>query len=82
MALQFGKCALMVYQSANSKNKEGGFTFYRGKGGVGKGCDNQGVHWRNLGVQSMEASHQLGYSTLIGWTVVGREVFSFCWIVK
>ena len=43
--------------------------FYRGKGGGGRDCNKQRLHWRKLGVQSVETSHWLGCCP------AGREIF-------
>ena len=51
--------------------------FYRGKGGIGRGCNKHTVHWRKQEVQSIEASHWLGCC----WGEE-RNHPSSCWIVK
>ena len=53
---------------------------YGEKGGVERGCNNQGDHWKKLEVQSMEASYLLGL--LADWIVSGREFYFSCWTAE
>ena len=39
---------------ARLENNGEEYSFYRGKGGVGKACYEQKVHWSKLGVRNVE----------------------------
>lgn len=69
--------------SASPENKEKEFAFIEGKGVFWKGCNNQNVHWRKLGVQSMDSQTMNNRSlvellqSLIDWAVLSQRVFFF-----
>lgn len=49
-------------------------SFYGEERVVGRGCNNQKVHWRKPEVQNMEVSHWLSWGSLIGWAFTGMGV--------
>ena len=55
--------------------------FYRGEGGVERGCSKQSVRWRKLGVRSVVAFHWLNCDGLsLAGLLLGENLPSSCWV--